>query len=84
MLISPNTKLLIKKYNRLVVLLVRETGLEPARPYDHKYLKLARLPIPPFPQGEIYLTIMLVLLQEIFYNFSRVCTNRFLDQEANA
>jgi hypothetical protein len=24
-----------------------ETGIEPARPYGHKHLKLARLPIPP-------------------------------------
>ena len=24
-----------------------ETGVEPARPYGHKHLKLARLPIPP-------------------------------------
>jgi hypothetical protein len=27
---------------------VRETGLEPARPFDHKNLNLARLPVPPF------------------------------------
>src|SRR5713226_5347766 len=29
--------------------LVRETGVEPARPFGHKILSLARLPVPPLP-----------------------------------
>jgi hypothetical protein len=29
---------------------VRETGVEPARPFGHKILSLARLPVPPLPQ----------------------------------
>ena len=29
-----------------------ETGVEPARPYGHKHLKLARLPIPPPGQSD--------------------------------
>ena len=33
--------------------LVRMTGLEPARPFDHKNLNLTRLPIPPHPQANI-------------------------------
>ena len=31
-------------------ILVRETGVEPARPFGHKILSLARLPVPPLPQ----------------------------------
>jgi hypothetical protein len=30
--------------------LVRERGLEPPRPFGHKILSLARLPVPPLPQ----------------------------------
>ena len=30
--------------------MVRETGVEPARPFGHKILSLARLPVPPLPQ----------------------------------
>jgi hypothetical protein len=30
--------------------LVRETGVEPARPFGHKILSLARLPVPPLPR----------------------------------
>ena len=34
--------------------LVRETGLEPACPNEHMNLNHARLPIPPFPQKEVW------------------------------
>jgi hypothetical protein len=30
---------------------VRKKGLEPLRPFGHQLLRLARLPIPPLPQG---------------------------------
>jgi hypothetical protein len=30
--------------------LVRKEGLEPPRPFGHKILSLARLPVPPLPQ----------------------------------
>src|SRR5712691_13113775 len=36
--------------------LVRETGVEPARPFGHKILSLARLPVPPLPQWLFYST----------------------------
>src|SRR5258708_13592750 len=36
--------------------LVRETGVEPARPFGHKILSLARLPVPPLPQWWLYST----------------------------
>src|SRR5216683_8343680 len=36
--------------------LVRETGVEPARPFGHKILSLARLPVPPLPQWCFYST----------------------------
>ena len=32
---------------------VREGGLEPTHPYGHRYLKPARLPIPPLAQVEM-------------------------------
>jgi hypothetical protein len=31
--------------------MVRERGLEPPRPFGHKILSLARLPVPPLPQS---------------------------------
>src|SRR4029077_17316073 len=31
--------------------LVRKEGFEPPRPFGHKILILARLPVPPLPQG---------------------------------
>jgi hypothetical protein len=37
-------------------ILVRETGVEPARPFGHKILSLARLPVPPLPQWWLYST----------------------------
>jgi hypothetical protein len=33
--------------------MVRETGVEPARPFGHKILSLARLPVPPLPHFRI-------------------------------
>jgi hypothetical protein len=36
--------------------LVRETGVEPARPFGHKILSLARLPVPPLPRWWLYST----------------------------
>ena len=44
--------------------LVRMTGLEPARPFDHKNLNLTRLPIPPHPQAHI-----------LYHNKSRLSRN---------
>ena len=33
-----------------VKVLVRKEGFEPPRPFGHKILSLARLPVPPLPQ----------------------------------
>ena len=32
--------------------LVRKEGFEPPRPFGHKILSLARLPVPPLPQSD--------------------------------
>src|SRR2546430_12440687 len=34
--------------------LVRKEGFEPPRPFGHKILSLARLPVPPLPQWWLY------------------------------
>ena len=34
--------------------MVGETGLEPARPYDHQILSLRRLPVTPLPHIKAY------------------------------
>src|SRR6266403_236578 len=36
--------------------LVRKEGFEPPRPFGHKILSLARLPVPPLPQWSFYST----------------------------
>jgi hypothetical protein len=36
--------------------LVRKEGFEPPRPFGHKILSLARLPVPPLPQWWLYST----------------------------
>ncbi len=36
--------------------LVRKEGVEPPRPFGHKILSLARLPVPPLPQWWLYST----------------------------
>ena len=38
--------------------LVRKEGFEPPRPFGHKILSLARLPVPPLPQWWLYSTSM--------------------------
>src|SRR6267378_4987578 len=38
--------------------LVRKEGFEPPRPFGHKILSLARLPVPPLPQWCIHSTSM--------------------------
>ena len=48
----------LKKHS-IRVLLVRITGLEPARMLLHKILSLARLPIPPYPHEIIVYTYIL-------------------------
>jgi hypothetical protein len=37
-------------------ILVRKEGFEPPRPFGHKILSLARLPVPPLPQWWLYST----------------------------
>ncbi len=37
-------------------ILVRKEGFEPPRPFGHKILSLARLPVPPLPQWCLYST----------------------------
>ncbi len=37
-------------------ILVRKEGVEPPRPFGHKILSLARLPVPPLPQWCVYST----------------------------
>jgi hypothetical protein len=37
--------------------LVRKEGFEPPRPFGHKILSLARLPVPPLPHGAPILSI---------------------------
>src|SRR4029077_4809094 len=39
-------------FEGLNVCRVREEGVEPPRPFGHKILSLARLPVPPLPQRE--------------------------------
>src|SRR5712692_6715452 len=39
-----------KSKESLAKTLVRERGFEPPRPFGHKILSLARLPVPPLPQ----------------------------------
>ena len=46
-----------KQPKRLLFVLVRVTGLEPAQPCDHKNLNLTRLPIPPHPHSGLSQTI---------------------------
>src|SRR5262245_26197065 len=36
-------------YENTMVVMVRKEGLEPPRPFGHKILSLARLPVPPLP-----------------------------------
>src|SRR5712671_8223566 len=36
--------------------LVRKEGFEPPRPFGHKILSLARLPVPPLPQWSLHST----------------------------
>src|SRR2546430_17444640 len=36
--------------------LVRKEGFDPPRPFGHKILSLARLPVPPLPQWWLYST----------------------------
>lgn len=43
-------------YKALAYLMVRTTGLEPARVFTHKHLKLAWLPITPYPHISCYLS----------------------------
>ena len=38
------------------MILVRKEGFEPPRPFGHKILSLARLPVPPLPQWCFYST----------------------------
>ena len=38
--------------------LVRKEGFEPPRPFGHKILSLARLPVPPLPQWSFYITCL--------------------------
>ena len=40
---------------------VRKKGLEPLRPFGHQLLRLARLPIPPLPQGEVSISSRVAL-----------------------
>jgi hypothetical protein len=37
-------------------LMVRKEGFEPPRPFGHKILSLARLPVPPLPQWWLHST----------------------------
>lgn len=39
--------------------MVRITGVEPAPPCEDQHLKLARLPIPPYPHSPLKITIVL-------------------------
>ena len=43
--------------------LVRKEGFEPPRPFGHKILSLARLPVPPLPQGGHQSIIYTVVLR---------------------
>ena len=36
---------------------MRKEGFEPPRPFGHKILSLARLPVPPLPQWFFYITV---------------------------
>ena len=54
---------------------VRLTGVEPVRPYGHKHLKLASLPIPAQPQRAVqrpldYYTVPAEICQRDFSHFS--------------
>lgn len=62
-----------------VLFLVREAGVEPARPCEHWHLKPASLPIPPLAQvirssvaqGKMYNTTLRGPCQQIFSLFRR-------------
>jgi hypothetical protein len=45
--------------------LVRERGLEPPRPFGHKILSLARLPVPPLPHRRYFADYTDVLSQGV-------------------
>src|SRR5258708_2996179 len=48
---SPNRRSTELKVSGAKQGLVRKEGVEPPRPFGHKILSLARLPVPPLPQG---------------------------------
>lgn len=53
--------------------LVRIAGLEPARPYGHKTLDLAGLPVPPYPRNGVPYrsrTDDLILTKNVLYQLS--------------
>lgn len=62
-------------YYRLRTFVVRLTGVEPVRPFGHKHLKLASLPIPAQPQSAVisrppdYYTVRNGICQRGFADF---------------
>src|SRR5882724_10164487 len=48
--LATNSRVNIEDY------MVRKEGFEPPRPFGHKILSLARLPVPPLPQWCFYST----------------------------
>src|SRR5207249_6685824 len=57
-------------------IVVRKEGFEPPRPFGHKILSLARLPVPPLPQWWLYST-SLRLGAPMGFGASRYKTGRF-------
>src|SRR6267143_5217769 len=54
-MLSPHSR--IQHYRKVgTERLVRKEGFEPPRPFGHKILSLARLPVPPLPQWCFYST----------------------------
>ena len=60
------------------VFMVRKEGFEPPRPFGHKILSLARLPVPPLPHGGSILAVAAVLFHR---DFERRLTGRGLRLE---
>src|SRR6266403_5476678 len=54
--------------------LVRKEGFEPPRPFGHKILSLARLPVPPLPQWWVYSTSLKRAAPLRFLAFMRLST----------
>ena len=49
--------------------LVRKEGFEPPRPFGHKILSLARLPVPPLPHAFFILSVGVALFHRDFALF---------------